>query len=53
MSTTVYASKPLDGGGSAQIENGGYMKYALTVNGEVVAQSDDWNYIKAKYDDYN
>ena len=49
---TQYASKPLNGGGMAVIENGGYQKYALIVNGKIIAQSDDWNYIKDKYDSY-
>jgi len=52
MATTIYASKPLNGGGNAQIENGGYLKYALMVNGQIIAQSDDWDHIKAKYDSY-
>ena len=50
--STIYESKSLNGGGSAQIENGGYQKYALIVNGQIIAQSDDWNHIKAKYEDY-
>ena len=52
MSTQVYASKPTNHG-LAQIENGGYHKYALVVGGQIIAQSDDWDYIKAKYDSYN
>jgi len=49
---TVYDSKHTNHG-IVQIENGGYQKYALMVNGEIKAQSDDWNYIKNMYDSYN
>ena len=49
---TVYASKPSKHG-LVEIQNGGYQKYALVVDGDVVAQSDSWEYIKAQYDKYD
>jgi len=49
---TVYETKNTRYG-TVQIENGGYHKYALMVNGKVECQTDDWNFIKRKYDEYN